>query len=65
MAHLPLMDSHYSCDPPEKRAKKRRYAIFCPKGQNCSAWRCIVSLRRAGDAVKGDILFPRKENIPL
>ena len=58
------MGSHYSCDPPEKRAKKRRYAIFCPKGQNCSAWRCIVSLRRAGDADKGDILFLEREYPP-
>ena len=24
-----------------------------------------MPLHRAGDAVKGDILFPRKENIPL
>ena len=58
------MDSHYSCDPPEKRAKKRRYAIFCPKGQNCSAWRCIVSLCRTGKRQRGAILFPRKENSP-
>ena len=58
------MDSHYSCDPPEKRAKKRRYAIFCPKGQNCSAWRCIVSPHRVGDADKGDILFLEREYPP-
>ena len=24
-----------------------------------------IPLHRAGDTVKGDILFPRKENIPL
>ena len=65
MAHLPLMGSHYSCDPPEKRAKKRRYAIFCPKVQNCSAWRCIVSLCRAGERVKGGHSLSQKENGPL
>ena len=65
MAHLPLMGSHYSCDPPEKRAKKRRYAIFCPKGQNCSAWRCIVSLRRAGGACQRGPFSFTKENGPL
>ena len=65
MAHLPLMGSHYSCDPPEKRAKKRRYAIFCPKGHNCSAWRCIVSLRRAGGACQRGPFSFTKENGPL
>ena len=59
------MGSHYSCDPPEKRAKKRRYAIFCPKGQNCSAWRCIVSCAAQGSVSKGAILFHKREWPPL
>ncbi len=25
----------------------------------------LIPLHRAGGAIKGDILFPRKENIPL
>ena len=65
MAHLPLMGSHYSCDPPEKRAKSAATLSFVPKGRIAAHGAASFPCAAQGSVSKGAILFHKREWPPF
>ena len=59
------MGSHYSCDPPEKRAKSAATLSFVPKGRIAAHGAASFPCAAQGSVSKGAILFHKREWPPF